>query len=255
MHSPAATALGPAVLTALAVLCAAADSFPADGKRTPPETVILLHGLSRTPRSLSKLERALSRNGYRVHNMAYPANSRAIEMLAEYLAGGIGPPCREPGQRVHFVTHSMGGIVLRYYLNTHSCPNLGRVVMLGPPNGGSELIDFMRKVPVLRTHLGPSRGQLGTTPSDLPARLGPAWYELGIIAGNRSLIPVSSLMIPGPGDGMVSVERTKLSGMKDFLVVPHSHTFIMRSREVIAQTIAFLKEGAFDRSGSSRGSP
>ncbi len=242
-------------MIALAVLSASADSFPAEEGWTPSETVILLHGLSRTPRSMSALERALAAEGYRVLNLPYPSGRHRIELLAEHLEPGIGRICGEPSGRVHFVTHSMGGIVLRYYLDTRPCPNLGRVVMLGPPNRGSELVDRLRTIPPLRDHIGPSRGQLGTSLSDPPAQLGPPGYELGIIAGSRSLNPLSSLLIPGPDDGMVSVERTKLAGMKDFLVVPHSHTFIMRSSEVIRQTIRFLREGAFDHAGTVRGSP
>jgi pimeloyl-ACP methyl ester carboxylesterase len=195
---------------------------------------------------MSKLERTLSAGGYRVLNLPYPSGRHRIELLAEHLEPGIGRICGEPGKRVHFVTHSMGGIVLRYYLDTRPCPSLGRVVMLGPPNRGSELVDHLRRTPLIRDHIGPSRGQLGTSPSDLPSQLGPPRYQLGIIAGGRSLNPLSSLLIPGPDDGMVSVERTKLAGMKDFLVVPHSHTFIMRSNEVIRQTIRFLREGSFD---------
>ena len=235
----------------VATFCAIAGAFATEERRSPSETVVLLHGLSRTPRSMSRLERALSAEGYGVLNLAYPANSQPIEMLPEYLDGRIGWYCREPGQKVHFVTHSMGGIVARYYLDTRPSRNLGRVVMLSPPNGGAELIDFARKIPLVRTHIGPLRGRVGTGSSDLPAQLGPVRYELGIIAGNPSFNPVFSLLIPGTDDGVVSVERTKVSGMKDFLVVPHSHTFIMRSREVIRQTVTFLREGAFDHGGAA----
>ena len=247
-HKP----LSRAGIIALAVLFATADSLAVEQDRTRSETVVLLHGLSRTPRSMSKLARALSAEGYRVVNVGYPANSHPIDVLADYLDGQIRQHCKGSGQRVHFVTHSMGGIVLRYYLDTRQCPDLGRVVMLGPPSSGSELVDLGRTVPFLRRHLGPSRGQLGTRPSDLPAQLAPPRYELGIIAGNRSLNPVFSLIIPGEDDGMVSVERTKAAGMKDFLVVPHSHTFIMRSSEVIRQSIRFLREGIFDHAGAVR---
>ena len=140
----------------------------------------------------------------------------------------------------------MGGIVLRANLGRQLPPNLGRVVMLAPPNGGTELVDLMGKLPFLQRHMGVSRGELGTDPSGLPSRLGPVTYEVGIIAGSRSLNPLFSWLIPGADDGMVAVERTKLEGMKDFLVVPHEHTFIMNRPEVIRQTLRFLEQGSFE---------
>jgi hypothetical protein len=118
--------------------------------------------------------------------------------------------------------------------------------MLSPPNGGSELADVLRRVPVLRNAAGPNRPRLGTDPEGLPARLGPVGFELGVIAGNRSLNPLFSWLIPGPDDGFVSVERARVAGMTDFLVVPHTHTFIMQRQEVVEQVLKFLRDGAFD---------
>jgi pimeloyl-ACP methyl ester carboxylesterase len=198
------------------------------------------------------LERTLSAWGYRVVNLTYPANREAIQDLAQRLHTKLAECCAAPSRRVHFVTHSLGGIVLRYYLKTHRIENLGRVVMLSPPNGGSELVDLMGRLPVVRQHLGPSRRQLSTDASSLPAQLGPVDFELGVITGNWSWNPVSSWVIPGPDDGKVSVERAKVAGMNDFLVVAHSHTFIMSSPSVIAQTLTFLREGKFEHRSSDR---
>ena len=147
---------------------------------------------------------------------------------------------------MHFVTHSFGGILLRYYLREKSLPNLGRVVMLSPPNGGSELADLLAKIPLVRRAAGPNRRRLGTDPGSLPAILGPVDFDLGVITGDRSLNPLFSLLIPGPDDGFVGVERAKVRGMTDFLVVPRTHTFIVRSRQVIEQTLKFLRDGSFD---------
>src|SRR5207245_2058137 len=183
------------------------------------ETVVLLHGLGRSPRSMRRLETALARSGYRVVNVNYPAGKMPIETIADLLDARLAD-CRGADRaRVDFVTHSYGGIVLRYYLATRPFPNLGRVVMLGPPSAGSELADLLRRIPLVRSVAGPARLSLGTGPDSLPARLGPVHFELGIIAGNRSLNPLSSWLIPGPDDGMVSVERAKVPGMTDFLVV------------------------------------
>lgn len=212
-----------------------------------PDRVVLLHGLNRTPRSMRRLERALAADGYAVLNLRYPARKQGIEALAEHLGRAVMEGRPGPGRRVHFVTHSLGGMVVRRYLQTKPDLNVGRVVMLSPPNGGSELVDLLRRIPVLRKHPGPSRGQLGTGPDDLPARLGPVDFEVGVIAGERSLNPLFSWLIPGRDDGMVSVERTRVAGMADFLVLPRTHTFIMRSEDAIRQTRAFLRHGMFDR--------
>ena len=118
--------------------------------------------------------------------------------------------------------------------------------MLSPPNGGSELADLLRKVPLVRKAAGPNRPQLGTDPAGLPASLGSVDFNLGVIAGDRSFNPLFSLLIPGPDDGFVAVERAKVKGMTDFLIVPRTHTFIMRSRQVIEQTLRFLRDGSFD---------
>jgi hypothetical protein len=141
----------------------------------------------------------------------------------------------------------MGGIVLRFYLEKHELVNLGRVVMLSPPNQGSELADWMAENPVLDRFLGPSAEQLGTGPESLPQRLGPVDFEVGIIAGDRTLNPLFSRVIPGADDGKVAVERTKVEGMADFLVVPHTHTYIMMRESVIAQVIHFIEHGDFYR--------
>jgi pimeloyl-ACP methyl ester carboxylesterase len=201
---------------------------------------------------MKRLERALAADGYAVLNLRYPARRQGVEDLAAHLGRAVIQSRSAPDQRVHFVTHSLGGIVVRYYLQTRPPLNVGRVVMLGPPNGGSELVDLMRKIPLLRKHTGPSRGQLGTGPEGMPARLGPVNFEVGVIAGERSLNPLFSWLIPGRDDGMVSVERAMVAGMTDFLVVSRTHTFIMSTQEVIRQTRAFLRNGKFDHRPGDR---
>src|SRR2546425_7786707 len=210
------------------------------------ETVVLLHGLSRTKHSMRRLEAALSRSGYAVLNVGYPAGRRPIEDLSDDLGARLAEIAGAPERRIHFVTHSFGGILLRYYLRDGPVPTLGRVVMLSPPNGGSELADLLRKLPLIRKAGGPNRPRLGTDPADLPARLGPVDFDLGVITGNRSINPLFSSIIPGPDDGFVAVERAKVRGMTDFLVVRRTHTFIMNSRQVIGQTLKFLRDGSFD---------
>lgn len=231
----------------LAVLAAMAS-----GCGTPPpvqegaDQVVLLHGLGRSDLSMLRLELGLQNKGYRVVNVSYPSTERSIEQLSEHdLGSALATCCSAPSGRVHFVTHSMGGIVLRFYLAQHEIEGLGRVVMLSPPNQGSELADWAAENPVLEKLLGPAIEQLGTGPASVPSRLGPVDFELGVITGDRTLNPLFSRIIPGEDDGKVSVERAKVLGMTDFLVVPHSHTYIMLSEDVIEQVIFFLENGKF----------
>lgn len=211
----------------------------------PGETVILLHGLGRTRWSCWRLEQTLRRDGYQVVNVTYPSRARSVEELAEdYLAPLIAAQRDAP--RLHFVTHSMGGILLRCYLRDHSVPHLGRVVMLAPPNAGSELADRLKPTWLYRTVNGPAGQQLGT--GDLPPALGP-WPagagELGIIAGDRSWNPLFSAWLPGPDDGKVTVARTRLMGMEDFLVVHSSHTWLAGRTKGIRPVRTFLRTGRF----------
>ena len=222
--------------------------------RDTADQVVLLHGLGRTDLSMIRMENALQRRGYEVTNVGYPSTLHSIERLAtEELGPAVESCCAEPHGRVHFVTHSMGGIVLRYYLESHEIENLGRVVMLSPPNQGSEVADWVAENPLLQRILGPSAEQLGTDSESVPSQLGPVDFELGIIAGNKTLNPLFSRMIPGADDGKVAVERTKVEGMSDFLVVPRSHTYIMMSDDVIAQVAYFLEHGEFRRDAPEAG--
>ncbi|CAG35120.1 hypothetical protein DP0391 [Desulfotalea psychrophila LSv54] len=212
------------------------------------ECVILLHGLARTSRSMVSMEESLLSSGYRVINLDYPSRKFKIEKLADAAVSAALSECQEYSPRkVHFVTHSLGGILVRQYLSKRQIANLGRVVMLSPPNGGSEVVDKMKAVPGFFWLNGPAGQQLGTSAASIPRRLGRVGFELGVIAGNRSVNLILSLMITGEDDGKVSIENAKVEGMVDFLVLPHSHPFIMRATEVIRQTKYFLQHGAFQR--------
>jgi pimeloyl-ACP methyl ester carboxylesterase len=208
------------------------------------EAVILLHGLARNASSMNKLERALKENGYQVVNVDYPSTKHDIEALAEWSIGNAIKKVA-PNSKIHFVTHSMGGILVRQFLRQYKMQNLGRVVMLGPPNSGSEIVDLLQNLPGFKTVNGPAGLQLSAKKTALPNQLGPANFELGIIAGSRSVNLVLSTMLPMPNDGKVSVQSSKLEGMSDHLTMPVTHTFMMRNSAVIAQVILFLQHGAF----------
>lgn len=215
------------------------------------DCVILLHGLARTSASMDDMEQALEEKGYKVVNVDYPSTEYPIEELASRaLPAALDRCSSDIHPKINFVTHSMGGILLRYYLTqTGMEENIGRVVMLSPPNQGSEIIDTLRNNPFFKWLNGPAGQQLGTGPDSIPLSLGPVTYPVGIITGNKHSFFDGwfSEIIPGEDDGKVSVDRAKVGGMTDFIVLPYSHTFIMQEEAVIEQTLYFLKHGLFKR--------
>jgi triacylglycerol lipase len=213
------------------------------------DTVVLLHGLGRGPASMWPLARSLERAGYEVVNIAYPSQRAPISELAELALAPIFDD-RKDGRRVHVVTHSLGGILVRRYLKDRGAPAaLGRVVMLAPPNAGSEIVDTLGDWRVYAWINGPAGLDLGTAPDHAPAALGPlpAGGEVGVIAGDRSWNPLFSALIPGPDDGKVAVARTHVAGEADHLTLPYSHTWLMNRRETRRQVAAFLRDGRFAR--------
>ena len=210
------------------------------------DCVVLLHGLARTANSMSAMEEAFREQGFKVANVDYPSRDEEVEELSlTAIQSGLDTCSAGSDDRIHFVTHSMGGILVRYYLAHHAIPNLGRVVMLAPPNNGSEVVDNVGNVRGFGLVNGPAGKQLGTGPDSIPSQLGPVTNPVGIIAGARTINPILSQYLPNPDDGKVSVSSTKVDGMADFLALPVSHPFIMRDKEAIRQAIAFIETGAF----------
>lgn len=217
------------------------------GSASAAECVVLLHGLARTASSLNKMQSALEEEGYRTANISYPSRKHEIETLAGIAVEDGLKSCRagEDIQKIHFVTHSLGGILVRQYLSTGTIDELGRVVMLGPPNQGSNAADDLEGLPGFNWLNGPAGRQLGKGEASVPLALGPVDFELGVIAGNRSIDPIASAVLANPDDGRVSIEDTKIEGMDDFVIVDHSHAFMMRMRTPIEFTKNFLRTGKF----------
>jgi hypothetical protein len=195
---------------------------------------------------MNKIQSAFTAEGYATCNIDYPSTRHPIASLASL---HIMPKLREciegKNTRIHFVTHSLGGILARYLAKHAFIEHLGRAVMLSPPNQGSEVVDALGEAWVFEYINGPAGKELGTDINSMPLMLGPVDFEVGIITGSRSINPILSLLIDGRDDGKVSIERAKLQGMRDFLVLPATHTFIMRNAQAIDQSLHFIRYGSF----------
>ena len=195
---------------------------------------------------MKKMQDALSEKGCYVVNSGYPSRKFQIEELAEIAVNQAISECIACNEgKIHFVTHSLGGILVRAYLKKHKLLNIGRVVMLGPPNQGSEVVDRLKNVPGFKFLNGPAGLQLGAHEMSVPKLLGDVDFDLGVIAGTSSINWILSMFLAVPNDGKVSVANTKVNGMKDHICVESSHPFLMNNEEVIRQVIFFLENGSF----------
>jgi pimeloyl-ACP methyl ester carboxylesterase len=208
------------------------------------ECVVLLHGLARVSNSMAELAQKLERAGYHSVNINYPSRKYAIDVLADDAVSRGVSGCGDASQ-IHFVTHSLGGILVRYYVAANPIPNLGSVVMMGPPNQGSELVNGLLHVPGFRFFGGPTGSALGTGKGHVPQALGAVNFDLGVIAGNINVNPLGFFLLDGPNDSIVSVESTKVAGMNEHLILPVMHTLMMRDNRVIDNVIHYLKTGSF----------
>lgn len=211
------------------------------------ECVVLLHGLMRTSLSMELMGWSLEDRGYSIANIDYPSREHRIEELAPMAVGEGIEMCNHGGEvdAIHFVTHSLGGILVRQYFAENKISNMGRVIMLGPPNQGSIAADEMRDVPGFDWVNGPAGSQLGKGEESVPLKLGSPDFEFAVIAGNQTIDPVTSAVLEDPDDGRVSVSDTRLDGMQDFRVVNASHAFIMQKTHVFLLVEEFLRTGSF----------
>jgi len=212
--------------------------------------VIVLHGIARTHRSMSHVSKALRKAGFEVLNIGYPSTRLPLESLLDHIGPQVEKFNQDSDRKLHFVGYSMGGLLARGVIHRHRPENLGRVVQLAPPNGGSEVADFWKNFFLFKWIFGPAGQELGRREQKFSRILGPVDFELGVIAGNRTWDPFSSAMIEGPDDGKVSVASTKVEGMKDHIVIPATHTFIIYKKEAFRQAIHFLRHGEFSRGGA-----
>ena len=221
------------------------SGLPASANATH-DGVVLLHGISRTTRSFRKMQTALEGCGFPTLNQHYASRRKALEALAEDIHPSIQRFSDGIDGSVHFVGHSMGGLLARVYIARYRPKRLGRVVMLGTPNSGSEIADRLKDFGAYRAFFGPAGQQLGTQrDTAIEALFPPVDYPVGVIAGDRSIYPITSAFLSKPHDGRVSIANTKLDGMTDHVVISTSHPWLARNSVAIKQTIAFLRGGKF----------
>ena len=208
------------------------------------ELVVLLHGMLRTKRSMSSVEKILQKQGYATLNITYPSSKLSIEQIVEFIHEIIS--VHKAYKKIHFIGYSLGGLVIRAYLHKHKLSNLGKVVMVGTPNQGSESADKFKHMWLFKKLIGPAGQQLGTDQDKFKHIFGKVYYELGVIAGSAAIDPINYMIIPKPNDGKVSVESTKIKGMTDHIVIKTNHTFMIRSTRVLKQILSFLQRSKFD---------
>lgn len=207
------------------------------------EQVVLLHGIGKQARDMAPLAKILERAGYKVLNLDYPSTDAPIEPLAIGLLDQVQQHL-SPLKTTHFVAHSMGGLIALHLAAVMTDFPIGRMVQLGTPNHGSEVADALQHQRWFKALYGPAGQQLTTEARNqpLPSQRADAF---GIIAGNRSIDPISSWLIPGPDDGKVAVARTRHGDMDDHIVLGVAHPFLPRSEQVHDQVLYFLKNKYF----------
>jgi len=211
------------------------------------DLLVLVHGLKRTRASMRPAALMARRRGYAVCNWGYSSARRGIHGHADALRRDLDalPPLGD--RRIHFLTHSLGGIIVRALITFGPPPNLGRVVMLGPPNAGNEIAPHLRHTRIFRPILGPAGLELGTGAESVPRPLPEATFELGVIAGVRRRPALFGRWIGTPNDGLVSVSATRLVGMRDHLIVHGGHGFLPWNPRALSQAFTFLATGHFAR--------
>lgn len=215
---------------------------------------IIIHGLGRTAMAMRSLAGMLAKNGYQVTNLDYPSTRMAIpEIVKQYVEPVFADA--QDAEQIDVVTHSLGGILFRYFLANHANDQIkqriNRVIMLAPPNRGSQIPDQLKRWSLARWILGPVMPQLGTDEDSVPnqlARIETKGFpcDIGVIAGTRSYEPWFAPWMDGANDGKVTVESTRLAGMKDFYEIKAGHTFIMDDKNVHRQILHFIESGQFN---------
>ncbi len=206
--------------------------------------VILIHGIGRSSRSFSRMQRGFRADGCVVVPFEYPSTRVSLERSAEFLSSVL--QSLEGVTSIDFVVHSMGGLVVRACLQDGEENRIHRMVMLGTPNRGAEIADLLQRTALFKLVYGPAGQELVTGGDGIISRLPVPRFEFGVIAGGNGTVRGYNPLLPGDNDGTVTVESTRLSGAADFLRVPRLHSLLMNDDQVVTATRHFLEHGRFD---------
>ena len=224
------------------------------------KAVILLHGITRSSKHMAKLREPFEKAGYSVFAMDYPSTRVPVQESAGYLKKVIDS--LEGITEINFVVHSMGGIVVRTYLQEHAPRDarIGRMVMIGSPNNGANLADMLQEKlnGIFKPIFGPAGQQLVTDTDGFIANLPIPDFEFAVIAGARGHKDGFNPLIPGDDDGIVSVASTRLPGAADFLQVEptdvlkvdSTHTFLPTNASVHGACVRFMQSGSLRADGT-----
>jgi pimeloyl-ACP methyl ester carboxylesterase len=232
------------IMVGVAVSTAAGERASDAPDATDQETVVLLHGLGRSEAAMWLLASRIEAAGFDVVRIGYDSLGDPPERILATVSQKIDACCKASPRPVHFVGHSLGGLIIRAYLAENEVRTPGRVVLIATPNAGTPLVDAYRDSWWMDL-AGPTARRLGTGPESFPNSLPAPDYPVGVIAGVRDARFID--LIPGEDDGLVPLESTKVAGMVDFVMVESNHLLMRYSQEVAHQTIAFLRVGRFLR--------
>ncbi len=211
------------------------------------ELVVMMHGLSRTRCIFNKMAKELQADGFDTYLANYPSMRADIDHHVEQFK--VLMLSSFVGKKLYFVTHSLGGIILRKLLNDPEIINakfdIKRIVQIAPPNQGSQLSIMIGKVGLLRKIMGPSLADLNPENMiDFPKF--PEEIEFGIISGYKDDDGVGyNRKLSGDNDGVVTVDETMLDGAKATYKIRTIHTFICANKSVIAAVKRFFTKGSF----------
>ena len=221
-------------------------------RKLPPmsgRAVIIIHGIVRSSKSFSAMQKSLEADGSIVVPFDYPSTRVKISESSNYLHSVL--ESLEGVEQIDFVVHSMGGLLVRSYLKNHRDPRIGKMVMLGVPNLGARMATILKDVTLFNLVFGPAGQELIDDPDGFIAGLPSPDFPFAVIAGARGTPAGFNPLIPGDDDGTVSVDATRLPGAADFMTTPAIHSFLMGDANVIAATRRFLSSGALRESGET----
>ncbi len=208
------------------------------------ENVVLVHGILRGSSSMNKIKIEFIRQGFSVTGFDYTKKDGSIEEISDSLHKKIK---KFPKGKIHFVTHSMGAVIVRSYISKYKPRNIGRVVMIAPPNNGSVYAAVLLHLPFFEKIFGRSGMDIAEGENCIVNSLPVPEFEFGVIAGGTGYEIGLNPFLKGDNDGTVLLKETIIEGMADFMQIKGQHSFLLFNNEVISESINFIKNGKFQK--------